>query len=258
MRQNISINTKDNFINKINQLNKKFYKLNANSFSKTRQYYWPGWEVFYQLLFQNKKFDSKLNILDIGCGNGRLAKFLFEQKKLSCKNFNYLGIDSSKQLIQTARNATNKNCVRFQYRDVLNSKVSTMQKYDYIFIIALAHHIPTYDLRIKIIVNSIKLLKSNGTLIISFWQFAKNPKIIDLEFDKQIKQKLFSDKLKIFEKNDYFLNWENKGIPRFCHHFSDKEIDQIIGRFDSKLKLIKKYSADSSKKLNKYLIFHKL
>ncbi len=243
------------FIEKINQINLDFYKKNANSFSKTRQHYWKGWIPFINFIRTQIFFveEFPLKILDVGCGNGRLAKFIFEKSQFKCKAISYLGLDFSKDLFKS--NNIKKNCVRFKEIDILKSDF-TFGKFQMIFMLALLHHIPGKSTRFTLIKKVAPKLDRRGLFILSLWQFKKSQRILDVKFDRKIKQKYFLEQLDKFETNDHFLNWQNSGTPRFCHHFDEEEITEIkeILRKDE-FKLVLEYEADGKENLNRYLVF---
>ena len=76
---------------------KEFYNSQADKFHNTRKKHWPEMD---HILDQIKQHPSKnLNILELGCGDGRFVKYL---DKLD-KNLHYQGIDLSENLIEIAQ-----------------------------------------------------------------------------------------------------------------------------------------------------------
>lgn len=108
------------------------------------------------------------------------------------------------------------------------------------------HHIPTAELRIKLL----KELTKSKVAIVSFWQFEKDTRI----FNKaQETTKLAQDKLGFqnLEAGDYFLGWKDRDdVFRFCHNFTNDEVDAIASKFN----VIDSFTAD---KLNKYIVLSK-
>ena len=85
-------------------INYEFYTRYAESFSSTRDHPWPGWVRVLDGI------DSEpLRVLDVGCGNGRLARFL-----QGARETRYVGIDTSAELIDFARKQTAGDDVRFE------------------------------------------------------------------------------------------------------------------------------------------------
>ena len=242
-------------IEKLNELNKKFYEVNAGSFSDTRQISWPGWEQIFPSLVERVEEQDGLKILDIGCGNGRFAKFLNKMEVFKkSSNIQYIGIDSSKNLIDIAKKET-KDIRNFQTTflvadaldfDDLKKKIGD-EKFDLIVAIGLMHHIPGFDNRIELLQNLSMLLRTNGQLWITFWQFLRS---------KRAKNWVLDSSFKDLEKNDYLLDWEGSGTPRYCHYFDDEEVDLSKNKMQKAgFEVIKDFNSDGKEgDLNRYLV----
>lgn len=240
---------------KLNNLNKKFYSAQAASFDATRQTLWPGWERVVDILEKSNLVDSRegLSVLDVGCGNGRYLKYLIEQD-IATKS--YLGVDSSEKLIEIAKkNFTDRKSSQFEVADILEKHYwqNLNQKFNHIVAFGLFHHIPGYENRLKLVQQMIEHLNSNGTLVITFWQFMKQERFQKMIIATESHLGSLSSDL---EENDYLLDWDNSGLPRYCHYFSDEEVDQLIQELsNSGIQVIQDYNDDGKDKgLNKYLI----
>jgi len=77
---------------RILSLNHQFYQSFAEDFSETRQRLQPG------VLQVVDRFPPESSVLDVGCGNGELARELVK-RGLDCS---YLGIDFSANLLKKA------------------------------------------------------------------------------------------------------------------------------------------------------------
>ena len=80
-------------VQKIVDLNRQFYQTFAVQFDATRQRLQPG----VRRLLDEGRFGKRL--LDLGCGNGELARELFRRGFAG----QYAGIDSSLPLLEAAR-----------------------------------------------------------------------------------------------------------------------------------------------------------
>ena len=96
-----NLSKEQNFINKINELNYKFYKINAQSFSNTRSKAWQGWDKLLPLILQFKS--KSLKILDLGCGNGRFIKFLCDKKINSHYLLKYCSNRTKRDIVKIKR-----------------------------------------------------------------------------------------------------------------------------------------------------------
>lgn len=234
-------------INQLNQLNQDFYRQNNQSFSATRQSPWPGWKTSLKIIGKSK-FNQ---IFDIGCGNGRFLDFLLTRQISFC---NYLGVDFSKDLLTQAKQLESiRPGIRFLHLNLLDSLDLIDSKYELIVAFGVLHHIPSYQHRLKLLLNLKNMLAPKSYLILSFWQFVTDErfqsKLIAWDSQPQIDQ---SD----LEKHDYLLSWQNSQTPRYCHHFTNHEIHQLADQLD--LKQIANFHADGkTDQLNQYVIWER-
>lgn len=260
---------KEKIISKLNELNHQFYELSGVDFSATRNFSWQGWN---QLLpfFKRKVANRYPHILDLGCGNGRLLEFL--QIHLGQK-FTYLGLDSSKSLLEIAKNKYDE--YHFQHFDLIQKYLNygkiilpSAEKFDLIVLFGLTHHLPSLTLRQQLFSDLKKYLNKDGLLIVSNWQFAAEPdrflkNTLTLSKIWQNQKIKLSDKLKLFflwlnlEKNDYILDWR-KGqhadlVFRYCHFLAEEEMQNLSK--EAGLEIISTFNADGkSSKLNQYFV----
>lgn len=95
---------------------------------------WPNqndlkrrFDVLTDIITPNGKNDSKIEILDFGCGVGLLIDYLNEIDKLI--NIDYFGIDISEEMIDFANEKYAK--YNFEARDILQNKLKK-ESYDYV------------------------------------------------------------------------------------------------------------------------------
>ena len=209
----------------INSTTSEFYKTVSESFSNTRQHEWEGWEKCLEYFKDGDK------VLDLGCGNRRFTKFL-EKNNLDVEVDNYDNFAWDDEVKQV-------DIIDSLLKDNLN-----LDSYDVAVCFGVMHHIPTTELREKLL----KELTKSKVAIVSFWQFEKDERI----FNKAKKTtKLVQEKLglKNLEAGDYFLGWQDRSdVFRFCHNFSEKETHNYKNKFS----VIDSFNADKS---NKYLVF---
>ncbi|PKL72645.1 hypothetical protein CVV26_00015 [Candidatus Kuenenbacteria bacterium HGW-Kuenenbacteria-1] len=145
-------------INFLLKKTKKDYAELAEIFSHTRKYLWKDLKEFDQYI---KDDDT---ILDLGCGNGRLFE-LFNNKKID-----YIGIDNCEELIKIAKEKYQSTNATFLVGDAINLPFKN-EKFNAIFCIAVLNHIPSKKLQIKVLKNIKKILKKDGVLIMTNWNF---------------------------------------------------------------------------------------
>ncbi|RMD59301.1 class I SAM-dependent methyltransferase [Candidatus Parcubacteria bacterium] len=151
------------------KLVKKNYQEIAAQFHLSRQR--PLWPPLQKLVSQIEN-DSK--ILDVGCGNGRLIN-AFKNKKI-----NYWGIDNCPQLLELARQQYPQ--AKFIEGDILalNKIPGLPSNFDYIFAVAVLHHLPDHELQLQAIEQLKNRLAPQGKLIITVWNFWQNTKRLKL------------------------------------------------------------------------------
>jgi SAM-dependent methyltransferase len=163
-------------------------------------------------------------VLELGSGNGRLYELLKDKK------IDYLGIDNCAPLILKAK--AHFPAAKFLVGDVLdlsflkNVIPSIVEGFDVVFAIALLHHIPSKELRLKSLENIKNFLKPKGLFIMSNWNLYQ-PKYIS----KIIKYAgLVATKKIILDWGDILVPWHTreKVIYRYYHAFTRKEISSLI------------------------------
>ena len=202
-------------------------------------------------------------ILDIGCGNGRLVKTFKD------KNVWYLGVDASEKLINVAKKKLKAANFQFKIADIFDLDKIINKKFDYVFCIAVLHHIPGKDLRILALKQLKNKIKPDGKIILTVWNLWRQKRyrklIIKYSFLKFIsKSGLMSRRisrdpdsaLRISgDFGDILFAWKNSRgeavSRRYYHAFTKFGLKKIIKKADLK---IAKFYQD---KYNYYVILRR-
>ncbi len=203
-------------------LNDQFYQTFAIQFSATRQRLQPGVRRMIET------FPDPARILDIGCGNGELARQLTARGQRG----EYVGLDNSPGLLEIARRTpspgpgTHLETV-FDQADLSKPDWDKMlgdKTFDVICAFAVLHHIPGETLREAIISKLTARLAGGGVFIHSEWQFLNSQRLreriqpwetINL-LDTQV------------DPGDYLLDWRGGGSGlRYVHQFSSSELSRL-------------------------------
>lgn len=171
---------------------KDVYNKISTEFSASRNYIWPDLKPFLTEIPPNS------NVLDLGCGNGRLLLGLPEK-------IDYLGIDESCELLKNAKILHPNN--KFSEGNILDEETwKNLPQYDYIFCIAVIHHLPSYRDHLFLLQQVKKHLKPNGKVLITAWNLWQ-PKYLKNHLD-----------LKTKFQNLHHVYIPFQGTPRF--HFA--------------------------------------
>ena len=200
------------------EINREFYTRFGDSFSATRQRIQPGVRRVLEMLGGDQA------ILDLGCGNGELARELAKRGHRG----SYLGVDFSVPLLREAKPQPQVSSAKFLEIDLTQlSKTNSLLErgpWDVITAFAVLHHIPSTQIRLDILRTVHDLLTENGKFILSNWQFLNSEKLrarIQPWTAAAIQQ---SD----VDTGDYLLDWRSGGAGlRYVHHFSEAELSAL-------------------------------
>lgn len=194
----------------------------AKQFAATRRTYWTGWCQSIDFCREYIPDFSQINILDLGCGNGRFLGFLLSMDIVPLE---YIGLDYSKTLLSLAKQEyQNSNYAQFLHSnfldiDWLSNSLPANEyenKFELIVAFGLTHHLETIESQKLFFKNIERLLSKNGIVIVSFWQF-QNQKIWNTR--KQVQEKA----------NLYELRFNNTST-RTAYLYSQSEINDLLSR----------------------------
>ncbi len=212
---------------RILSLNHQFYQSFAEDFSETRQRLQPG------VLQVVDRFPPGSSILDVGCGNGELARELVKKGL----DYSYLGIDFSASLLKKGPlDIPEKFPAVFSELDLSKSSWSGIfpdTPFDIVVSFAVLHHIPGREGQINVCKNIRRHISDHGVFFLSNWQFLKSPRL-----RRRIipwGEAGFSEK--DLDEGDYLLDWRRGGTGiRYVHHFSPDELALIADETDFSIK----------------------
>ncbi|MCC6615027.1 MAG: methyltransferase domain-containing protein [Anaerolineae bacterium] len=213
---------------RLNEINRAFYAQTAPDFHATRGRAWIGWQRLIPRL------RAPLQVLDIGCGNGRFGVFLAEQ---SLKSLTYHGIDNSGALLDYAGSALDGLpgvSTNLELRDVVDAPLPD-SAYDLVVLFGVLHHVPGAERRQRLVRSAAERLAPGGLLVFACWRFYEYPR-----FRERIVPWAADDAV---ETNDYLLDWRRGSTAlRYCHYVDDAEHAALVAA--SGLIEIERYRAD--------------
>jgi len=142
------------------------------------------------------------------------------------KEIKYLGVDSNEKLIELARSRFPK--FQFTVGDILELGKIPEINFNFVFCVAVLHHLPGTDLRVAALKQLKNKIISDGKIIITVWNLWSQ-----IKFRKLIFKFLL---LKLIKKNkmdlgDLLFDWKNSAgqavSQRYYHAFTKRELKKI-------------------------------
>jgi len=201
------------------ELNRDFYERFGAEFSATRQRLQPGVTRLIDML------DGNESVLDLGCGNGELARALARCAHSGA----YLGLDFSLPLLADASDIPTGFPARFIEADltklsVIRQQFSIAEDWSLIACFATLHHFPSRALRLDFLQTAHSLLAPTGRFILSAWQFLNSDK---LRARVQSWERVGLTTHDV-DEGDYLLDWKRGGEGlRYVHQFSEAELKSL-------------------------------
>lgn len=186
-------------------LNRDFYASLADPFAETRATPQPGFARLLDYLPEPCR-----SVLDVGCGEGRYGRFLYDQDVLPTR---YVGIDFTPDLLDKAAASLDGT---FHVRDITRAGcVEGLGQFDLVVCLATLQHVPGQAGRARLLREMGERLERNGRIFLSNWQFMDSARqrrklrpwsTIGLQPDD-------------LEPNDYLLTWQRGGfgLRYVCH-----------------------------------------
>ena len=237
---------------KLLDLVKQNYDEIADDFNQTRRK--QLWPEIAKLAAEVPDGDS---VLDVGCGNGRLSA------ALNGKNIKYVGVDNSEKLISLARenikaanfqffppqrdpvkavaifpaNGTPLRGGNFQFRvgDILELDKIIEDKFDYIFCVAVLHHLPSQALRLKALGQMKNRLKPGGKIVLTVWNLWSQWKYLKLILKFALLRLIGKNQM---DFGDILFNWGGDKSQRYYHAFTKKSLKNICRLAELKIETI--------------------
>ncbi len=196
------------------------YNKHAKHFSQTRKKRRP--EIDHIIDYINTIQKKTINILELGCWDGRLYKFLQTRTK---KNIHYTGIDIADKLLEIAKK--NNPEWRFIHADMIDEITKNKQEsVDIIISIASFHHIPTHKDRLFILKNAYRILQYEWTIIMT--NRALSHRFIK-KYRKSLGHAILQNLLSLGQRSwrDVYIT-RNKQWKRYYHIFNKNYLESLV------------------------------
>ncbi len=215
------------------RINRAFYAGRAAEFSAARERPWPAWEQVAEVAEEGRA-EGPVGVLDLGCGNGRLGRFLAGRWG---GRLDYLGLDASESMLRIARRLGGG---RFLRRDLLvPAPLDELPggPFDLVAVFGLLHHLPGFDRRAALLRAASRRLAPGGLLAVSFWQFGAEERFRRRVVPWPVYNRVADEPVDSEDlgEGDVLLAWgQEPGSPgslpavRYCHWAPPEEAERLL------------------------------
>ena len=224
---------------KLAELNKAFYRDNSASFSASRQSPWPGWRRLWRSCAQ---IAHPARILDVASGNMRFERFLLEE--FPRRGYRFTCVDSCPQLAKPLPEA------HFIESDVIACLLEGRGvaplgegRFEAVVSFGFMHHVPSADVRLSLLQALVGNAEPGGIVAVSFWRFMDDARLA-LSAQRSTCAYLADHEVAL-EEGDFILGWNGQpGVYRYCHHFTDEEVDSLLDSVSESGEIVARFNAD--------------
>jgi SAM-dependent methyltransferase len=168
----------------------------------------------------------------------------------------YQGLDFSLPLLRAADSRREGFSAIFQQSDIASidwDSSFTPSFFDLVFAFAALHHIPSEEIRLRLLSKIHRLLKTEGRFILSNWQFLTSDK---LRARIQGWEKAGLSPAQV-DEDDYLLDWRAGGQGlRYVHNFSELALSVLAAK--ARFRVVDSFYLDGQNhKLGLYQIWEK-
>lgn len=223
-------------VHRLLTLNRQFYATVAEPFNRTRLAESPGKQQLLAYLdeqpMSTRPHAGPVQVLDVGCGNGRLAWLLARRGR----EFAYTGVDGEAQLLESARENTQSlahvSC-RWVLADLAEADWYTgwhtgvgdgTALYDWVFCLATLQHLPGFAMRARLVADLARMAGPDGWIALSAWQFLTSERLAS----RQIEWDVVGIDPACVEPGDALLPWKQERYAvRYVHQIDLAEMHAL-------------------------------
>jgi SAM-dependent methyltransferase len=224
----------------LNAVNRSFYRAHASEFSATRERGWAGWgELFGHVAPFLPRGPA---VLDVGCGNGRFARFLFARPEIEGAP-SYWGVDASPPGLEEAgrRLSGKENVFLFEHDFVVDATplpaALAGRRFDLVVLFGVLHHVPGRSKRSELLARLEEALAPGGLLAYTLWRFDRYERFRKklVPWEEFVSRTGSEIDLSELEAGDHIMTWGSGGDAfRYCHAASDEEEDSLAATLCSR------------------------
>ncbi len=197
-----------------------------------------------------------VSVFDLACGNLRFETF-FKHAFPDVKA-DFYAVDNCDELLSAA------SSVHYRHLDVVSALLDGVlldglrgvPPCDLSVSFGFLHHVPGDRWREDLLAHLVRQTRPGGYVIVSLWQFMRDENLAKKACATHARAREAWG-LPALDEGDYLLGWKNlPGAYRYCHSFSEGEIDRLAESVAKEAVLVRRFASDGrTGNLNTYLVF---
>ncbi len=213
----------------LNRINATFYRELAAEFSASRENPWPGWHRLQETLGR-AGFPADARVLDVGCGNARLGRFLAGKQPA----LRYTGVDASAELLDLARQRGGLGpAPELLAVDLVEGDLAAAlgeRRFDLAAGFGLLHHLPGRARRVALLSLLLERLVPGGHLAVTCWQLAQFERFRRRVIPWATWNEAAAEPIDLarLEPGDHVLPFGETDQPRYVHFAHENETAEIL------------------------------
>jgi SAM-dependent methyltransferase len=232
-----------------------FYDACAPSFSATRKAPWAGWAPLFDALSAEKP--ARLSVLDVAAGNLRFERALADA--LPATALEATCVDSCPALLAPGRVPAGTRLERLDIVSALARDRAAAafgrDRFDLAVCFGFLHHVPQALWRERLVDALLASVRPGGRVSLSFWMFLRSERLV-----AKAREATARASVDFLDEGDWLMGWQDReDISRYCHAFTEAEIDALLGEAGVSCEVVAVWDADGREgNLNRYVMLKRL
>lgn len=246
------------------RLTSAFYAQVSDSFSATRQAPWPGWETVLDLARRRMGMPRQLRVVDVACGNLRFERHLAGELAKDDIRLQVCAYDSCDDLVlaEPVEGAQ----VSYRHLDLAEALFAgedlaaqfARDQGQLVVCFGFMHHLALPEHRARLLEALVAAAAPGGLVAVSFWQLSRSDRLL-AKAQATTAKMLPVLGIGPLDEGDYLLGWQRRtDVLRYCHDFSEAQIDELVASVAPVAREVARFSADGATgNLNRYVVLER-